>query len=153
LIQEFLREVELFRALDDEELAQVLMVGRVRRFPAEARVLSEGSPGGQLMVVHQGQVRVSKQIPGFGEEALAILGPGEFVGEVSFLDGGPVSADVIAHRDCELWVIPHAEVEALMLRAPGLAAKFLWAFARTLATRLRQTDARLASLVSLASRR
>ncbi len=153
MIQEFLREVELFRALDDEELAEVLMAGRVRRFPAEARVLCEGGPGGQLMVVHRGQVRVSRQIPGFGEEALVILGPGEFVGEVSFLDGGKVSADVIAHEDCELWVIPHAEVEALMLRRPALAAKFLWAFARTLAGRLRQTDGRLVSLVALAARR
>jgi CRP/FNR family cyclic AMP-dependent transcriptional regulator len=149
VIQEFLSEVELFKELDDEELAHVLMSGLVRRFPAEAVILSEGGQGAQLMVIHEGQVRISKVIPGIGEEALTILGPGEFFGEIAFFDGGTASAHAIAHSDCELWCIPHREVQRLMESHPALTAKFLWAFGRTLATRLRRTDEKMASVLAI----
>ncbi len=149
MIQEFLREVELFRELDDDELAQALMAGLVRRYPAGAVILDEGLHAGQLMVIHEGQVRISKSIPGVGEEALAVLHPGEFFGEVAFFDGLGSSAQAIANTDCELWCIPHREMRRLMDQQPTLSAKFLWAFARTLAVRLRQTDEKMAAVLAI----
>lgn len=149
MIQEFLKTVPLFRELDDDELAQVLMVGLVRRFAEGSHILSEGHPGGQLHVIHQGQVRISKVVPGAGEEALTILPPGEFFGEVEFFDGGPASANAIAHTECEILSIPHGEMEALMKNRPDLATKFLWAFARTLAGRLRDTDQKVSTLFAI----
>jgi CRP/FNR family cyclic AMP-dependent transcriptional regulator len=92
VIQEFLKTVPLFRELDDDDLAQVLMVGLLRRHPEGAVLTTEGAPGGQLHVIHQGRVRISKVVPGVGEEALAILGPGDFFGEIEFFDGAPASA-------------------------------------------------------------
>lgn len=150
MIQDFLKTVPLFHELDDDELAQVLMVGLVKRYPEGARILTEGAAGGQLHVIHQGQVRISKVIPGAGEEALAILQPGDFFGEVEFFDGSPASANAIAHSDCEVLSIPHREVASLMQSRPALSAKFLWAFARTLAARLRETDQRMVTLFAIA---
>lgn len=149
MIQEFLRSVSLFRDLDDEELSRVLMVGLLKRYPAETVILTEGTPGGQLHVIHQGRVRISKVVPGVGEEALTILGPGDFFGEVSFFDGAPASAHAIAHSDCEIFTIPHQEIRALMESAPVLSAKFLWAFSRTLAGRLRESNQKISSLFAI----
>jgi CRP/FNR family transcriptional regulator, cyclic AMP receptor protein len=149
MIQEFLKTVPLFRELDDDELAQVLMVSLVRRFVEGTHILTEGQPGGQLHVIHQGQVRISKLVPGAGEEALTILPAGEFFGEVEFFDGGPASANAIAHSECEILSIPHGEMEALMKSRPELATKFLWAFARTLAGRLRETDQKVSTLFAI----
>ncbi|PYQ39859.1 MAG: cyclic nucleotide-binding domain-containing protein, partial [Acidobacteria bacterium] len=87
---------------------------------------------------------------GVGEEALTILGPGDFFGEVEFFDGGPASAHAIAHSDCEVFAIPHQEVQAIMDTRPALAAKFLWAFSRTLATRLRESNQKISSLFAIA---
>ncbi|MGH9888419.1 MAG: cyclic nucleotide-binding domain-containing protein, partial [bacterium] len=84
MIQQFLRTVPLFRELDDEELTHVLMVGMVRRHPQGTVILAEGAPGGQLQVIQQGKVRVSKLVPGVGEEALTILAAGDFFGEIEF---------------------------------------------------------------------
>src|SRR5688572_31801497 len=123
MIQEFLKTVPLFRELDDDDLAQVLMVGLLRRHPEGAVLTTEGSPGGQLHVIHQGRVRISKVVPGVGEEALAILPPGEFFGEVEFFDGAPASAHAIAHTDCEVLSIPHEEVKRLAESRPDLSAK------------------------------
>jgi CRP-like cAMP-binding protein len=148
VIQEFLRTVPLFAELDDDELAHVLMAGLLRRYPAGALILKEGSEGAQLHVIHQGRVRIGKVVPGVGEEALTILGPGEYFGEIEFLDGGSASAQAIAHTECEILSIPHGEVADLMGR-PELANKFLWAFARTLARRLRDSNQRVVSLFAL----
>jgi len=150
VIQEFLRSVSLFRDLDDEELAHVLMVGLLKRYAQETPILTEGSPGGQLHVIHQGRVRISKVVPGVGEEALTILGPGAFFGEVEFFDGAPASAHAIAHSDCEVFTIPHQEVQAMMDTHPALSAKFLWAFSRTLAGRLRESNQKISSLFATA---
>jgi CRP-like cAMP-binding protein len=148
-MQEFLKQVPLFKELDDEELAHVLMAGVVKRFIEGAVILREGEPGGQLFVIHTGQVRISKVVPGVGEEALSILSPAEFFGEVEFFDGSPASAQAIAHCPCEVLAVPHREMAGLMRTHPALAAKFLWAFSRTLATRLRETNQRMASLLAI----
>jgi CRP-like cAMP-binding protein len=107
------------------------MVGLVKRYAAGAVILAEGTAGGRLQIVHEGQVRISKVVPGVGEEALAILRPGDFFGEMEFLDGSPASAQAIAHSDCEIFSVPHDEVEHLMVSRPEQSAKLLWALART----------------------
>jgi CRP/FNR family cyclic AMP-dependent transcriptional regulator len=150
LIQQALRSSAIFRDLDDEELAQVLMVGMQKRYPQETVILTEGTAGGQLHVINQGRVRISKVVPGVGEEALTILGPGEFFGEVEFFDGAPASAHAIAHSECEVFTIPHEEVRAMMESHPTLCAKFLWAFSRTLAARLRESNQKISSLFAIA---
>lgn len=149
MIQEFLKTVPLFRDLDEEELTQILLVGLVKRYPEGASILTEGAPGGQLHVIHEGQVRISKVVPGVGEEALTILGPGDFFGEIEFLDGAPASAHAIAHTECEVLSIPHAEMRVLLQSRPLLTAKFFWAFGRTLAFRLRETNQKMATLFAI----
>jgi CRP/FNR family transcriptional regulator, cyclic AMP receptor protein len=149
MIQQALKTVPIFRELDDDELAQVLMVGLVRRFPQGATILKEGEAGGWLYVITEGDVRISKVVPGVGEEALSILHPGELFGEVVFFDGGASTASAIAHVDCEVLAIPHREMASLLRSRPALAAKFFWAFGRILATRLREADQRMAALLSM----
>jgi CRP-like cAMP-binding protein len=149
MIQQALRSVPIFRELDDDELAQVLMVGMVRRFSQGTTILKEGEAGGWLYVMTEGQVRISKVVPGVGEEALSILSPGGLFGEVEFFDGAPSSANAIAHTDCEVLALPHKEMAGMLRSRPGLAAKFFWAFGRTLAGRLRDSDKRIAALLAM----
>jgi CRP-like cAMP-binding protein len=149
MIQQALKSVPLFRELDDDELAQVLMVGLVRRFTAGTTIFKEGEPGGSLYVITEGQVRISKVVPGVGEEALSILSPGDLFGEVEFFDGVPSSASAIAHADCELLSLPHKEMAGMLRSRPSLSAKFFWAFGRTLAGRLREADHRMAALLAM----
>ena len=149
MIQDFLRTVELFGDLEDDELAHVLMVGMVKRYRAGNVILTEGASGGHLHVIHQGSVRLSKHVPGAGEEALTILGPGEIFGETEFFDGLAPSAHVIAHTDCDVLAIPHAEVRTLMLSRPALTGKILWALGRTVARRVRENHRQMASLFAI----
>jgi CRP/FNR family transcriptional regulator, cyclic AMP receptor protein len=149
VIQDFLRTVELFSDLEDDELAHVLMAGMVKRYRAGNVILTEGTAGGHIHVIHQGSVRVSKHVPGAGEEALTILGPGETFGETEFFDGLAPSAHVIAHTDCVVLGIPHAEIRSLIEHRPALTGKILWALGRTIARRVREGHRQMASLFAI----
>ena len=71
------------------------------------------------------------------------------VTKIEFFDGGAASAQAVAHEDCEILAIPHGEIRALMASRPEIGAKFLWAFARTLAARLRDDNQRMASVLAI----
>ena len=53
-------------------------------------------------LVAEGEVRVSKMIPGVGEEALTILDPGSYFGEMALIDANARSATAVARDDCRL---------------------------------------------------
>ena len=152
MIQEFLRHVSLFRELEDDELAQVLMVGLVKRYPSGAVILAEGTAGGRLQIIHEGQVRISKVVPGVGEEALAILEPGSYFGEMALIDDTPRSADATAHMPATLYVIQKADLEELMFLHKDLAYELLWTFVRTLSARLRETNDKIKAFFALSAR-
>ena len=149
MIQNFLRSVELFSDLADDELAHVLMSGMAKRYRAGNAIVTEGVLNGHIYVIQQGQVRLSKHVPGAGEEALTILGPGEIFGEMEFFDGLPPSHHVIAHTDCDVLAIPHFEVRAMMTTNPTVGWKFTWALGRTLSRRVREGHQRMASLFAI----
>jgi hypothetical protein len=68
-----------------------------RSLAEEAPLMKAGAPGDEAYLLADGKLRVSMRIPGVGEEALAILSPGEIVGEMALIDDEPRSADVRAH--------------------------------------------------------
>ncbi len=125
------------------------MVIRVRRHAAGALILTEGQPGGHLHLIREGRVRISKVVPGVGEEALTILEPGDFFGEIEFFDGAPASAHAVAHEECELLSVPHADLRQLAQSHPRAANGFLWAFGYTMARRLRETNQKMATLFAI----
>jgi len=125
------------------------MVSVARKYPAGAPILTEGQAGGHLHFIRAGKVRISKVVPGVGEEALTILEAGDFFGEFEFFDGAPASAHAIAHADCDVLSVPNAEMKGLVARRPETAARFLWAFGYTLARRLRETNQKMATLFAI----
>lgn len=62
-----------------------------------AALVKAGDVGREAYLLVEGKLRVSLDIAGAGEEALAILKPGEIVGEMLLVDDAPRSADVYAH--------------------------------------------------------
>lgn len=68
-----------------------------RSIPPEGTLVQAGTEGNEAYLLAEGRLRVSLRIPGVGTEALAVLGPGEIVGEMALIDEAPRSADVLAH--------------------------------------------------------
>ncbi|MCA9603834.1 MAG: cyclic nucleotide-binding domain-containing protein, partial [Myxococcales bacterium] len=103
-------------------------------------IFREGTTGGELYLILEGKVRISRTVPGMGEEALAVLGPGEAFGEMSLIDDAPRSADAIVHETCRLLVIGKDALEDLMFLQKELAYEMLWNMVRMLSSRLRETN-------------
>ncbi len=146
---EFLRRVRLFEGLEVPELAEILMLGVVKEYAKEGVIFEDGSPGDSFYVIYEGAVRISKMFQHMGEEALTILGAGEFFGEMSFFDDEPRSARAVAHEGAKLLEIKNADLKAHLSTRQEVALKFLWAFARTLSQRVRDTNAKFSALFAI----
>jgi CRP-like cAMP-binding protein len=146
---EFLRRVRLFESLDVPELAEILMLGMVKEFAKDDVIFEDGAPGDSFYVIYDGSVRISKVFQHMGEEALTILGAGEFFGEMSFFDDEPRSARAVAHEGVKLLEIKNSELKRHLADRSEVALKFLWAFARTLSQRVRDTNDKFSALFTI----
>ena len=146
---EFLRRVRIFDALEVPELAELLMLGVVKEYAKEDVIFEDGAAGDSFYVIYDGAVRISKMFQHMGEEALTILGAGEFFGEMSFFDDDPRSARAVAHEGTKLLELKNADLKSHLATRPEVALKFLWAFSRTLSQRVRDTNAKFSTLFTI----
>src|SRR6185503_6435255 len=68
-VAELLKKVAIFKDLDDEELAQVAEVCKEEKFVSGEFIFREGEHGNRLYLIVEGDVRISRDVPGSGEEA------------------------------------------------------------------------------------
>jgi len=145
----FLTDSLLFRNLDETERAQVLIIGQVQTYQPDEIVFREGDPGDGLFIVIKGTVRISRQ-SATGEEALAILEPNAFFGEMALIDYMPRAASAIANEPCDLFFIPLKDLRALIETHHQIALKVLFALCEVLTQRLRETNDRYMSIFTIA---
>ena len=148
-ITELLKGVAIFQDLDEGELARVSEVCRTQEFVSGEYVFKEGEPGNRLYLVIEGAVRISRMIPGSGEEALAILKEGALFGEMSVFDRSERSTDAISNGGCKLLTISRSDFELLLDFNRELAYKVLWSCTRLLSGRLRATNDSLRSFLAM----
>jgi CRP-like cAMP-binding protein len=144
-----LKQAHIFQDLDEGELARVVEVCREQKFAVGQYVFKEGEPGNRLFIIAEGEVRISRNIPGAGEEALAILKAGAVFGEMAIFDRSERSTDAIANTTCTLITISRSDFELLLDFNRDLAYKLLWSVVRLLSARLRVTNENLRSFQAM----
>jgi CRP-like cAMP-binding protein len=148
-VAELLQKVAIFKDLDDDELAEVAEVCKEERFAAGEYVFREGEHGNRLFLIVSGEVRISRDVPGSGEEALAILKPGALFGEMAVFDRSERSTDAISNGGTTVLTIGRPDFEMLLDFDRELAHKVLWGCVRLLSGRLRSTNDSLRSLLAM----
>jgi CRP-like cAMP-binding protein len=146
---ELLRNVAIFHELDDGELARVAEVCRDQEFVSGEYIFREGEAGNRLYLIVEGDVRISRVVPGSGEEALAVLKPGSMFGEMSVFDRSERSTDAISNGGTRCITITRSDFELLLDFNRDLAYKVLWACVRLLSARLRSTNDSLRSFLAM----
>lgn len=144
-----LRTVPLFTDLDDTELAAVADLCREERFVSGDYIFREGESGNRLYLITGGEVRISRDVPGSGEEALAVLKSGAVFGEMAVFDRSVRSTHAISNGGTVVLTIARSDFELLLDLNRELAYKVLWAVTRLLSARLRNANDSLRSFLAM----
>jgi CRP-like cAMP-binding protein len=127
---ELLGACRLFGGVGRDVLERVADKATEVDFPAGHVIARQNEIGTGFFVIVAGKVRVIRD-----GQRLAELGPGDFFGELSVLDGQPRNAQVTAVGPCRCLAVASWDLEALLLEDPRLALAII----RGLAARLRAT--------------
>jgi CRP/FNR family transcriptional regulator, cyclic AMP receptor protein len=146
------RELFSEQKLSSMEINLLSSLSRERNLRPGEALFHEGDPGDAMYVVLQGRVRISKQIPGAGEEALAILERGDYFGEMALIDRQPRSAEAKAHDSDGAVVlsIPKEVVEGLLDIRKVSSVRLLKILCGLISKRLREIDDKLVTWYILA---
>lgn len=120
-----LRGLTFFADLTDDELEAVAGIVKLQEFKTGATVFSDGEAGDSLYIIKKGEVKACKVAPDGELFTLTLMNEGEIFGEMSFLDGRPRSASIIAIMDIELFVIERENFEKLVDEKPWVVYKML----------------------------
>ncbi len=131
-----LARVALFTELPESGLQMLAERGRPKHFAAGDVLMRQGDASDALHVITRGRVRVERDQAGETPLVLADLGPGDVIGEMGLLDGGPRSATVTATEDTETLELHATVMAVVVMQYPQVAAALL----RTLSRRLRSAD-------------
>jgi len=129
-----LAAVPLFSGLSQKELRAVAGLGTGVRVEPGDLLTREGTSGIQASLIASGKARCVA-----GATRLQTLGPGDFFGEMSLLDGAPRSASVVAETSMQVTVFNRREFVQLVEVSPRIVMKLL----TTMARRLRTVDERV----------
>lgn len=111
----------IFRTLSDAARARLAAQGAVRQLGLGEILCHAGEPGDCVFVVLEGEVEVRLSSAGGRDVRIISLKPGDLVGEMAALDGGPRSADAVALRATRLWRIPRPALVAALEAEPQAA--------------------------------
>jgi CRP-like cAMP-binding protein len=133
---QMLSAVPLFAGLSRRHLRRLAEHADVTSFREGETIVREGQAGGTFYVVVEGEASVRRH-----GRTIGTLGPGEFFGEISLLDGGPRTADVVAATPLVAIRIFKQAFDRMLVEERGVAAKILAVVAR----RLRDSERSLQS--------
>ena len=131
-----LSKVDLFEALSTADLRRIREAGKELDFPAGEELTVQGKPGGRFFLILDGAVDIS-----VGGRRLRSFGPGEYLGEISLIDGEPRSASAVATTPVSTWSLASWNFRPLLRTYPTVAEKVMLLLCR----RLRDAEAALAS--------
>ena len=133
-VANLLQDHPLFASLTVSELGELASLVEVRLVEQGEPVMVEGDEGDAFFLLQSGELRVTA-----GGAFVGTLRPGACIGEMAVLDPGPRAATVTATRSSELLCFDRSRFEAL-LAADSLAAhKTVFALAKVVVQRLRQS--------------
>ncbi len=93
-----------------------------RIYRKDTMLFAEGEPGDQLFIIQKGSIKITK-IVDHKEVLLAMLKPGDILGEMAVLEGKPRAASALAYEDCDVMVVNKANFELIIKNQPQIIAK------------------------------
>src|SRR5690242_20154717 len=141
----YLKQINIFQGLSDEEIQELAAVARRRMFRAGEVIFHRDDPGQILYVIKEGKVKICLTSPDGQEISLVVFGKGEYFGEFALLDGLPRSADAITLEKVECYTLQRSDFHNVIMKHPRIAIQIM----EILCERLRRTDQQVEDLIVL----
>ncbi len=125
-----LRQVPLFARLAPEVLDALADHTIEKQFQSGDTIATEGSPNDGLLLLVEGEMEVRR-----GDRLFKVLGPGDYVGDMSLLDGAPHMVDVVATRPGQGLFLAGYQFQVVLKNHPEVAMEII----RVLVARIRET--------------
>lgn len=127
-----IERVPIFSSLNREEMLEIAHITHAAIYEKGEMVYMAGDPGGKLYVLHEGMVKISRFSVSGKEQVIRIVGPGEFIGELSLFSSMPLTDNAEALEHTTMCVIDGARLKELMAKYTSIAFKVLEELSRRL---------------------
>ena len=124
---ELLKNVPLLSRCSKKQLAAIASLADVVELPAGTELITEGAQGREFMVMVEGTGEVRRK-----RRKIDTIGPGDFIGEIALIMGGPRNATVVTTSDSSLLVVTARQFWALLDQAPEMQANVIKALGERL---------------------
>jgi len=131
-----LHETELLQPLEGSQVRRLAEVGRVEYWQDDALLVEEGNISPRMLVILEGQVEVLRRDAGGIQRAIARLGPGDMLGEMTLLLDLPRVATVRALSDVKVFAMDRAAFEEMVTASEPAVLRLGLELSRGLARRL-----------------
>ena len=142
-----LKRHAIFATFGEEDLEFLLGAGSTKVFKAREMIFHEGDPGGSMYVVLTGKVKVSAFSSDGREVVLSFAGPGEVLGEITLLDGGPRTASACPIETTRAFHLARQDFLPVLQRNTDAALAII----TVLCERLRSTNRMVEDTIFLAA--
>jgi CRP/FNR family transcriptional regulator, cyclic AMP receptor protein len=142
----FLETIPIFAGLKAGALSEIAAAVQEMGFHAGNIIVREGESGNRMFIIQSGRVEVVKHLAQLHETVLAVLGPKDFLGEMSIIECVARSASVRAVEDTSLFALTGTDLYRLFQHHPDQYAIVILNIARDLSRRLRAIDEKFSAI-------
>ncbi len=116
-----LKKIPLFEELTEEDHAELIKHITMQYFPSDHLLFEDGGLGDKLYIIKSGMVKIFH--PANPDNAVAMLGPHEFFGEMALFEDRPRSASAVTTEESEIFLLEKADFYELVLKNQSIASK------------------------------
>jgi len=124
--------VPIFSTLNYDEMMEVASITTSRDYKKGEMIYIAGEKKKTLYVIHKGKVKLTRISPSGKEQIISILGPGDFMGELSLFNDEPITNNAEALEDTTVCIIDGDKLKEIMTKYPAIAFKVLEELSRRL---------------------
>ena len=148
-IRRFLQRVELFRDLEEDELALFMDQIQVKDYKARTLLFTENSPAEKfLYIIYEGEVELFKKTPYGEEKRLTFFGASDFVGEGTMLSDAPHSTNARVLKQSRILLLSGESFKKMFDTHPHIALNVFMQISRVISRRMRHSNMRLVGVAA-----
>jgi CRP-like cAMP-binding protein len=119
LLRSTLKRVDFFNHLNFAQLDELICAMKKTSIKKGSQIIKQGDTGDAFYIIGSGEVSVHVK-KGFGAKKVAVLGDGDFFGEMALITDLPRTATVVAEKNSEMYVMSKRAFRKILMANPKI---------------------------------